>query len=80
VPLEPSATVPGRIAACARVEALLLAIADLRLDTPAVHEALRRLQHRFARHDHDLVRCLRVVAHELREGPQKPDPRRGFLP
>ena len=61
----PLSDVPGRVASCARFEMIFLLIAELKLATPEILAMLRTLMRKLARHDAQLVDCVRIVMREL---------------
>ncbi len=68
LPLNPHPEVPSRIAGASRFEALLVAIADLKLPSPELEAALRQWERRLARLDPTLVEAVRAVRRELALG------------
>lgn len=64
--LEKHRDVPDRIASCGRCEALLVLIADLRLNSPQMLAELERLKKRIGRRDWSLVKYIGLVVRELR--------------
>ncbi len=65
LPLGPLRDVPGRVESCARFEAFLTAIADLKLDPPAMRDGLAALRRKLARHDSYLVEAIGIVLREF---------------
>lgn len=63
--LAPLPDVPGRIVDCGRAEALLVLIADLKLNPPGIIAALHELRRRLARYDALLVEHAGLVLKEL---------------
>ena len=56
---------PDRIVSCGRFEALLVLIADLKLDSPKMLTALKEIQRGLIRHDSSLVKDINIVVQEL---------------
>lgn len=73
LPLTRSAQTPDRLRHWARFEELLVVIGDLQLKTPEMLAALKALQRRLVRLDHDLVRAIGIILREL-SGEPPPQP------
>lgn len=72
LPLGKHKDVPGRIESCARFEALLVAIADLGANSPAMLDGLSALAHKIGGKDSYVVNAIRVVINELNGIDNKP--------
>lgn len=64
--LEKNPDVPDRVASGERCEALLVMVADLRMNTPEMMAELEALKKRMARRDWYLVKYIGIVMEELR--------------
>ncbi|MBL9167776.1 MAG: hypothetical protein JNN07_08545 [Verrucomicrobiales bacterium] len=70
--LDPSPELPGRVVGWSRLESLLVAVGDLRLNSPEVIRGLTGLRHRLSRSDDTLRTAIDVILHELNSSPVSP--------
>lgn len=70
--LAPSPEVPGRVVGWSRLESLLVAVGDLRLNSPEVIGGLAALRHRLSRSDDTLRTAIDVILQELHSAPVRP--------
>lgn len=65
LPLGKLEDVPGRVESCLRFEAILVAIADLGANSPAMLEGLAALAAKLSGKDRQVVDAIRIVINEL---------------
>lgn len=71
--LAPAKDIPGRVESCQRFEALLVAIADLGANSPAMLDGLSGLARKIGGKDTYAVNAIRVVINELNGVDNRPE-------